>query len=79
MATLVSVFRSTSKKGEFSMAKLIEFTELAHSAPVHINADNVKVVRDNPASPGSSTVEMMDGKIIYVTGKHMDVAKKLSS
>ena len=60
------------------MANLIEFTDLSHNTPVHINADNVKAVRDNPASAGSSVVEMMDGKDIYVKGKHADVAKKLS-
>ena len=51
----------------------------SHNAPVHINADNVKAIRDNPASPGSSAIEMMDGMVIYVTGKHNDVAKKLNT
>lgn len=62
------------------MADMKTFVELSYNNPVHINADNVKAVRDNPDDSGkSSWVEMMDGKIIYVLGNHADVAKKLSS
>ena len=62
------------------MAQLVKFEDFPDRNTVHINADNVKSVRDNPNdSDNSSWVEMIDGKIIYVFGNHNDVAKKLST
>jgi hypothetical protein len=69
---------SQEKEKEATMAKMVQFTELAHNSPVYVNADNVKTVRNNPASPGSSAIEMMDGKMIYVIEPHADVSKKLT-